>query len=439
MTRDTGSLPPVIILGGDPNALSVARNLGRRGIRVFAVNEPDAPVRYSRYCQWLPTPWLGSNTASWTSYLLGAQAEALRGAVLLAASDEALEILINNRNELAKRYLLDDSNLEAQRLMLDKLSTYKIAQAAGVPIPRYWVAGYIQQLEDIAADVVYPILVRPLSSYRFGTKFGGKKFFVAHAFDELRDGVAKATAAGVEVMLVEQIPGLDDRLCSYYTYLDADGTPLFDFAKRVIRRFPVGMGNGCYHITDQVPGVKELSVRLFREAGLRGLANAEFKLDERDGQLKLIECNARFTAADCLVTQSGFDLASFVYDRLVGLPLTPLQKYQSGMRLWYPLQDFWAFVELRRQGKLTLWGWLRSLLHHKTLPYWQWGDPLPSIVRGARRWKLDRVHNGLRALGRKIRNIQQASPASAAGLDVDSGVVPSVTRDLPTSEVYGVK
>src|SRR5579862_7505367 len=205
MTRDTGSLPPVIILGGDPNALSVARNLGRRGIRVFAVNEADAPVCYSRYCQWLPTPWLGSNTASWTSYLLSAEAESLRGAVLLAASDEALEVLINNREALAGRYLLDDSNLEAQRLMLDKLSTYKVAQAAGVPIPRYWVAKDLQQLEDIAAELVYPILVRPLSSYRFGSKFGGKKFFVAKDFEELRDGVAKAAAAGVEVMLVEQI------------------------------------------------------------------------------------------------------------------------------------------------------------------------------------------------------------------------------------------
>ena len=91
------------------------------------------------------------------------------------------------------------------------------------------------------------------------------------------------------MLLVEKVPGPDDLLCSYYTYLDADGEALFDFTKRIIRRFPVGMGNGCYHITDRNPEVREVALKLFRHVGLRGLANAEFKRDQRDGRLKLIE------------------------------------------------------------------------------------------------------------------------------------------------------
>ena len=63
------------------------------------------------------------------------------------------------------------------------------------------------------------------------------------------------------------------------------------------------------------------ALRLFRHVGLRGLANVEFKLDPRDGQYKLIECNARFTAANGLVAKSGIDLGRFVYCRAVGLPL----------------------------------------------------------------------------------------------------------------------
>src|SRR5437879_866154 len=97
MRTDSAILPPAILIGGAATALSIARCLGRRGIRVFCLNEHQAPVRHSRFCRWLPVPWVGSNDASWTRFLLGPDAEPLRGAVLLAASDEGIEIIAHNR------------------------------------------------------------------------------------------------------------------------------------------------------------------------------------------------------------------------------------------------------------------------------------------------------------------------------------------------------
>src|SRR4051794_28044547 len=66
---DRSALPPVIILGGEANALSVARSIGRLGAKVYALNEPDACVRYSKYCQWLGAA--GSTEKSWAEFLLG--------------------------------------------------------------------------------------------------------------------------------------------------------------------------------------------------------------------------------------------------------------------------------------------------------------------------------------------------------------------------------
>jgi len=51
-----GNLPPVIVLGGRANALSVARQIGRLGAAVYALNEPGAFVGYSRYCRQIPAP-----------------------------------------------------------------------------------------------------------------------------------------------------------------------------------------------------------------------------------------------------------------------------------------------------------------------------------------------------------------------------------------------
>src|SRR5437870_11452078 len=102
------------------------------------------------------------------------------------------------------------------------------------------------------------------------------------------------------------------------------------------------MGAGTYHITDWIPQIVPLATKLFQHVGLRGLANVEFKLDQRDGQYKLIECNNRFNASNRLISSSGLDLAKFVYNRVVGRPIQPAQTYQVGRRLLDPLRDYCA-------------------------------------------------------------------------------------------------
>jgi D-aspartate ligase len=379
-TARGADLPPAILLGGGANALSVARSLSGAGVSVYAINEPGAYVRYSRHCRWLPVPAEPDVEASWAKFLLGPECDHLQGAVLLSCSDAGIQVIARHRHELEPRFRLDDSNREAQGLVLDKLSTYQEASAAGVPTPRFWLAETSEQVLALRDSLVFPLLVKPRLSHLFEERFG-KKFVVVNDFERLLDAFDAVSAAGIETLLMELIPGADDQLCSYYTYLDEHGQPLFHFTKRILRRFPVGMGTACYHITDWNPEVADLALKLCARVGLRGLANVEFKRDKRDGQLKLIECNARFTASNCLVARSGFDLALFVYNRIVGRPQRPLESYREGMRLWDPIRDFEAFLELRRRGELSFVGWLRSVLHPQSFPYLRWSDPLPAVMR----------------------------------------------------------
>ena len=372
-------LPPVILLGGGSCALTVARCLGRRGVRVHVLCDADAHVRFSRYARYVPTRWMGGDAASWKAYLLGPESDPLRGAVLLTGDDAGVELIAHNREALAQKYLLDDSNPDAQLCMLDKLRTYEAARAAGVPTPRFWRVDNLQDVLRLEKELVFPLLVKPLLSHVFSERFG-KKYFLAEDFAQLAGAFRTASDAGISAMLVERIPGPDAQLCSYYTYLDEAGRPLFDFTKRIIRRYPIGMGHACYHVTDWNPEVRELALPLFRHVGLRGLANVEFKRDERDGGLKLIECNARFTAANVLVAAAGLDLASLVYNRLTGLPLPPLDHYKTGLRLWYPDRDFRAYRQLRRTKEITLLGWLQSVAHPQVLPFFRWSDPAPSMA-----------------------------------------------------------
>ena len=376
--------PPVIVLGGEANALSVARNLGRMGVTVYAMGEPDSVVGRSRFCRWV-TPAIdgGDLEASWAGWLLGTESDALRGAVLLSCSDAGIRVIARHRDELLKRFILDDSNPMAQLAMLDKVTTYQHTVAAGVPTSKFWLVESREQVLTLRNQLTFPLIVKPRLSHVFEAKFG-KKYLNAPDFDRVLAGIDAAAAAGVDVLLMEWIPGPDTRLCSYFTYLAEDGTPLFHFTKRIIRRYPAGMGPACYHITDWIPDLVEPSLKLFRHVGLRGLANIEYKQDERDGEYKIIECNARFVASNALVTAAGFDLAAFVYNRLTGRPQQPLEHFRTGLRMWDPGRDWAAFRQLQSAGETTFAEWLRSIAHRQKFQWFSWTDPMPAVARALR-------------------------------------------------------
>lgn len=381
--------PPVIVVGGDVNALSVGRSIGALGVPVYGLGVPDY-VGHSRFVKLLPVPAHGPGAAArehaWAACLLGQATEHLHGAVVLAADDVGITVLARHRDELSRRFLLDDSHVPAQTAMLDKLSTYEIAVEAGVPTPRFWRLDDPGDLDRYRDELIFPLIVKPLRSHEYTAAFPGlTKFRIAEDSLELLTAYRELAAAGVGVLLVEHIPGADDLLCSYYTYLDSSGSPTFDFTKRILRRHPPGMGVGCYHVTDWNPEVRDAALRLFKHAGLRGVANAEFKRDVRDGQLKLIECNARFTAGNCVVVSAGIDLAQHVYLRILGENHELPQQYRIGVRLLYPSVDLRSFLALRRTGELDLVGWLRSLAHPQTFPVLRWDDPVPALARGATR------------------------------------------------------
>jgi predicted ATP-grasp superfamily ATP-dependent carboligase len=397
-----GALPPVILLGGGANALAVARSLGRERIAAYSLNYPHEWVRYSRHVRAIALPATASPEQAWARYLTGPESEPLRGAVLLACSDAAIEILARHQGALAGKFRLDDCYPPAQHCMLDKLCTYQAAAAAGVPTPRFWLVRTRADVLRLREDLVFPLLVKPHLSHVYQKRFG-RKFPIVADFRSLLTAFDAARAAGIAVMLVEHIPGPDHHTSSYYTYLDEQGEPLYEFTKTVLRRSPAGTGIGCLEVSDWNPTVRDLAQALLRHVGLRGLANVEFKRDQRDGQFKLIECNARFSGATCLLAACGLDVPLLVYGRLVGRSWRVPQAYRRGVRLWYPVEDYLAFRQLRAAGQLGWREWLRSIGGRAVLPYFRWDDPLPSLVKEACRARSWLCRLPARLLGRARR------------------------------------
>jgi D-aspartate ligase len=305
---------------------------------------------------------------------------------VLAGGDEGLELIARHRAELVGLgYRPMEADDEVLLAMLDKRRTSELAWKHAIPAPRILPLRSQADIDLVSREFGFPCVLKPVHSHVFARRVkSGAKVVNVENPAELQFEFERTSELGVEMLVTEVIKNANDEYVSYFSYLDQRGEPLLHLTKRKIRQYPIGFGTGTYAATTHDPEVADIGLRFFQSVGLRGLGNAEFKRDGRDGLLKLIECNARFTMTNELIRIAGIDLALFSYNRLLGRPTPPVDSYREGERLWDPVRDAGAFLAYRRNGDVSLAAWVASLLHRQHFAVARVDDPLPALVGASR-------------------------------------------------------
>ena len=388
------------MLGGGPIAVSVTRSLGRATIPVLALGDRSwDTVHKSRYCTTFVDLGSGEGVQErWLEWLLSKPSE---GAVVLACSDDGIELVARRREPLVEHgYNPMEANDRALLAMLDKRRTYELSREAGVDAPRVATIHGIEGVDGALEAVgrTFPCALKPLHSHLFARYYGlNQKAFVVRDRRELDAVFIEVSQHRLEMMLTEIIPGRDDGHVSFWTYLDETGLPLFRFTKRKLRQYPPGFGLGCYHVTEWNPLVAELGSRFCKQVGIQGIAIVEFKLDQRDGRFKLIECNSRFPLAIEILCRAGIDLPLLAYNRVLKRSNCGFMTARTGVYLWFPVEDVRALPEYRRRGEITAFAWCASVLRRQHFPIWSVADPGPAIANYRRLLRRALVHARRRA------------------------------------------
>jgi predicted ATP-grasp superfamily ATP-dependent carboligase len=322
------------------------------------------------------------DAAYWRRLLLEEKPATLRGSVIFPCSDEAVEFLSAHRDALAAHYTLDHADPGISLAMLDKQQTLELAAKAGCPAPSFHRVDVIGDITDIKEGLDYPVMIKPVHSHLFQKHYPNKKYLVADDPRELYDKVKDMLDKELRLIISEIIPGPDDLQSAFYAYITRDGAELFSYTHQIVRRYPKNCGLACMTVTRALPDTAEMGRRFFRGIGLTGMAHVEFKLDTRDGRLKLIECNPRMSAAQAVVTGSGLDMAWRIYEHLLHGVVYPDSSYRLGVRRWWVYLDIRAYFELRRLGEINFADWVRSIKGPPLVfPYFCLDDPRPALIK----------------------------------------------------------
>lgn len=376
----SGERPPAIVLGDDPvNGLGVARNLGRRGVAVHRVGASREPLLRSRYIRTQTVvPDLDSmDDDSYRRVLEQAGAGIGRDAVLFPLTDLHVLRLCRLEARLQPRFRLTTPSLESAMTLVNKRRFYEAAASFGVDHPATRFPETLEEFDAAAASLGYPVYLKPEVSPLYHGKFG-RKGFVARDRAALLTGAAEVLDAGLRAIVQEIVPGGATQMHGCAGYRRGGASVWVCYRRR--REFPEGFGSGTRLMS--IPGFVHRTglLEFLDHVGHRGLFDAEFKLDPRNGKLQLLDVNARAWWQNALPTRCGINMIALAYEDAAhpdASRLLPAQAYAEGVEWIHGYNDYMA----AKDDGVSLGTWLRTVPPRGEFAFWAPDDPLPGALQ----------------------------------------------------------
>lgn len=336
------------------SALAVTRSLGRRGdVVVVAGERHPGLASASRYCS---ARTLYPNPSRDPIGFVDAVAAAAREHaidVVMPMTEVTTLLLTEHQSRLPEHSRLPFAATEVVSQASDKSNVLLLAQQLGVPTPRTTIVRSASEANDLSIGD-YPVVVKPARS-RVLTASGWISSGVTYANNdaELRAQLTSLRPELYPVLLQERIHGPGVGVFACY----ADGRPVAWFAHKRIREKPPSGGVSVLRESAPLePLATEYAGKLLSSLGWKGVAMVEFKRDNRDGSLRLMEINGRFWGSLQLAIDAGVDFPALLADIAMGRDVPAPRDYRVGVRtrwLWGDVDALLA-VMLKSRGSLNL-------------------------------------------------------------------------------------
>jgi D-aspartate ligase len=312
------------------NGLAAIRSLGRKGLRVLAVDNRQFALGFrSRYAEPRLAPDPLDNEDGFIEALRAIAAEMDGPLPIFPTHDEHLNAIARHADVLRERYRFPFPSWDVLERIQSKRHQLETAAAAGVPIPRTLYPASAEEARAAGEEVGFPLIVKPSANVGF-RRSHKRQLFRCETPAELER--AYELAAPHEPMVQELIPGGAEEMYTLGSYLDRDGEALGLFSGRKLSQTRGYMGSARAGEALWVDEVVEQALVLLRALGFHGISQVEVMRDPRDGRYKLLEVNPRLWQWHSLAAACGVDLPWIAYRDLLGDPPPPARMHGDGKR-----------------------------------------------------------------------------------------------------------
>jgi predicted ATP-grasp superfamily ATP-dependent carboligase len=369
-----------LILGMFETGLGVGRSLGKEGIKVYGLDFKKDIGFYSTYINANLCPHPISDEEALLEDLIVFSKSQTHKPALFVTSDDFLNFVAKFSDELKPYYLFNLPSPELINQISDKYKQFLLASNTGISLPATYKISSASDLDKVLNELVFPVFIKALDVNIWRKLIGGTtKGFVVNDPSELKEKITLLLNKGLEIILQEIIPGPDTQHFKYCTYIGVDGRILLEFTLRKIRQNPIRFGVGAVVESIDYPELVNEGRKLVVNINYRGVGSAEFKLDSRDGKLKLIELNPRYWQQNSLATACGMNFPLMDYLEVTGQYPAPATDFKKNIKWVNRYMDFGSFIQYRKEGELTFREWRRSLSGKKVYPDFTWNDPVPAL------------------------------------------------------------
>jgi predicted ATP-grasp superfamily ATP-dependent carboligase len=379
---------PVAMLIGDMNLL---RCFIGTNIRTFILSrDEDDVLRYSRYFRHgSMVPNQNDDPEGFISALIDIGGKFREKPTLYFCNDGILLLVSKHREKLEKYYRFLMPPHEIVEGTVDKTKFGILSEKYGLPVPQTLRSSNIANAEEALKSIGLPCILKPDSRHHgwddsdLIRNEGGQpqKVLRADTPDEFRKRYAAIRQFTNSFVIQSYIPGGDDNIFSFHGYFDRESRPLAYFIGRKIRTYPKDSGISTYLQLVKDPEVTRVGLDILKKLNFVGPVKLDFKKDARNGELYLLELNARFTLWNHLGTVCGINIPQIAWDYLHGKKCELRAEYKTGVKWLSFGNDVRAFWKsYRPDHDLTWTQWLSSFRGKKVYDLFSWRDPLPSAI-----------------------------------------------------------
>ena len=362
-------------------SLGTARSLGRLGVPLYAVHgHKGSATTRSRYLRDVFV-WDVDNspTEATAEFLLDVARRVGGRPLLLATDDNSSMVVADHQRALAEAYTFPQQPEGLARELYDKRGMFELCRRHDIPTPDTEFPRSRADVERFAAGTEFPVVLKAIEGGRMSRRNQARTLILESADELLRAYDRLEDPDEPNLMLQQYIPGGSESVWMFNGYFDERSECRFAAIGRKLRQSPPDTGGTSLGIVEHNDTVDEVTRRLMRELGYRGILDCGYRYDERDGLYKLLDVNPRLGATFRLfVGAGGMDVVRAQYLDLTGQPIAA-DRATDG-RKWlmepYDVRTFGRLVRARRLGPRR---WAKSLRDVDEAHYYARDDLSPFV------------------------------------------------------------